>query len=160
MALWSVVLTKPAPLLLFAYGNPGRGDDALGPLLLEALEAEGWPQIECQTDMQLQVEHVTDLLGREAVLFIDADVSCQAPYVWQSLNAQHDGSYTSHAMTPAALLQAFQQVYGQTPPPAELVRIRGLSFELGDELSPQAASHLVAAIAQVKVWCQQRAPIP
>ena len=46
------------------------------------------------------------------------------------------------------------------PPPAELVRIRGLSFELGDELSPQAASHLVAAIAQVKVWCQQRAYIP
>ena len=28
------------PLLLLGYGNPSRGDDALGPMLLEMLEAD------------------------------------------------------------------------------------------------------------------------
>ena len=31
-----------APLLVLAVGNPSRGDDALGPLLLERLQADGW----------------------------------------------------------------------------------------------------------------------
>ena len=69
-----------ASLLIFAYGNPSRGDDALGPLLLERLQALNLPHVETLTDFQLQVEHAYDLQGRERVLFIDASVSCTAPY--------------------------------------------------------------------------------
>ncbi|MDP2785684.1 MAG: Ni/Fe hydrogenase, partial [Sulfurimicrobium sp.] len=65
-----------APLLVFGYGNPSRGDDALGPLLLEQLAALNLPHVELLTDFQLQVEHAVDLQGRERVLFIDASVSC------------------------------------------------------------------------------------
>jgi hypothetical protein len=57
-----------APLLVFAIGNDSRGDDALGPLLLRGLQAEGNTQAELIEDYQLQVEHVTDLHGRSAVL--------------------------------------------------------------------------------------------
>jgi len=64
-----------APLLVLAVGNPSRGDDALGPMLLEALHAEGIDgdgQVELLGDFQLQIEHVIDLRGRRAVLFVDA----------------------------------------------------------------------------------------
>lgn len=139
------VSTVP-PILLFGYGNPGRGDDALGVLLLETVAAQQFPGVECQTDMQLQVEHITDLAGREHILFIDADMGCAAPYVLETLSAQQDGSYTSHAMSPAAVLHAFRQVYGKDAPPAYLLRIRGYSFELGEGISAQATENLHAAL--------------
>ena len=89
-------------LLIIGYGNPGRGDDALGPTLLSRIEAEALPGIEYQSDMQLQVEYITDLEHRELILFIDADASCKAPFHFSQISAEKDDSYTSHAMTPHA----------------------------------------------------------
>lgn len=155
MAVTGADLTEVAPLLLFGYGNPGRGDDALGILAAEAVAAQQWPGVECLTDMQLQVEHITDLLGRGRILFVDADVSCAAPYALEGLSAQQDGSYTSHAQTPAALLHTFWQVYGREAPPAQVLRIRGYSFALGEGLSTQAAQNLEAAIAVAGQWLRE-----
>ncbi|WP_020393770.1 hydrogenase maturation protease [Thiolinea disciformis] len=150
MVLLDAHLIKPAPILLFGYGNPGRGDDALGYLFIEAMNAKPLPHVECLTDMQLQVEHITDLVGREKIIFIDADVSCAEPYVFEPLTAQQDCSYTSHAMTPAALLHAYQEVYQCEAPPAYLLRIRGYAFELGAGLSEGAMKNLGEAFNQVK----------
>ena len=134
------------PVLLFGYGNLGRGDDALGVLAVEVIAAIQLPNVECLTDMQLQVEHIIDLVGRERILFVDADVSCTAPYVLETVTAQRDNSYSSHTLTPAALLYAFRQVYGKDAPPAQVLRIRGYSFELGEDLSTLAVQHLDTAI--------------
>lgn len=141
-----------APILIIGIGNESRGDDALAPLLLRQLQAETSPQIELIEDYQLQVEHVTDLVGRDAVLFIDADVSCDAPFHFSRIEAGHDQSYTSHAMTPFALLHAFKQVYGTDAPPCFLMRVRGYGFELGDGLSNGAQANLKSATARVREW--------
>jgi len=138
-------LDKISPILLFGYGNPSRGDDALGPLLIEHMEQAALPHVNCLTDMQLQVEHVMDLEGRTRILFIDADVSCCAPYVLSPLQPEHDGSYTSHAMSPAALIHAYTKVYGVSAPPAYLLRIRGYDFALGQPVSAQALENLSQA---------------
>ncbi len=146
-----------APTLVFAIGNESRGDDALAPLLVRSLE--GWAgaaglddRIELIEDYQLQVEHVTDLQGRDAVLFVDADVSCDAPFRFSPIDAAHDNSYTSHAMTPFALLHAYRQVYGMDAPPCFLLRVRGYGFELGESLSDQAADNLAEAAAKARAW--------
>jgi len=144
---------KIPKVLIFAYGNPGRGDDALGPELLESIEAEGLPDCECQNDMQLQVEHVIDLMDRELILFVDADASCPEPFHFSEITAEKDDSYTSHAMTPHALLHAFHHVYGHSAPPAFLLRIRGYQFELGDPLSEKAAANLAAAVTFTRSLC-------
>ena len=141
-----------APLLIFGYGNPSRGDDALGPLLLERLEALNLPHVELLTDFQLQVEHALDLHGREKVLFIDASVSCTAPYSFSHLQPQKDTSYSSHVMSPAAVLHAYQDMYG-TPPSAYLLEVRGKRFELGASLSPEASSNLDAAFSLLQELC-------
>lgn len=134
-----------AKLLLFGYGNPGRGDDALGPELITRIERMQLSEVECQNDMQLQVEHVTDLNGYDLVLFVDADMSCAEPFEFNQIVAGKDDSYTSHAMSPFALLHAYRQVYGMDPPPAFLLRIRGYDFGLGDPLSDKASVNLQAA---------------
>jgi hydrogenase maturation protease len=142
-----------AKLLLFGYGNPGRGDDALGPELIGRIAQLQLADVECQNDMQLQVEHVTDLAACDRVLFIDADMSCAELFDFSEISAVKDDSYTSHAMSPTALLHAYRQVYGKDAPPAFLLRIRGYDFELGDPLSDKAAANLEAATKRVVELC-------
>jgi len=141
------------PILIFAIGNESRGDDALAPLLLRQLQTEGIKRVELIEDYQLQVEHVTDLAGRSAVLFVDADISCTEPFHFSEIAAEHDHSYTSHAMTPFALLHTYRQVYDADAPPAFLLRIRGYDFELGDPLSVTAAANLDAASKLARELC-------
>jgi len=136
--------------LIFAYGNPSRGDDALGPELLAALLESGLQGVCFQEDMQLQVEHVMDMQGVKRVVFVDADASCPAPFQWEKIQAEKDSSYTSHAMTPHALLYAYQKVYGETPPISYLLRIRGYDFELGEPLTAMGRENLEHALAFVQ----------
>ena len=137
------------PLLLLGYGNPSRGDDALGPMLLEMLEADrragrAPDNFETLTDFQLQVEHALDLQRRPLVLFIDASLTAPPPCELARLQPCRDDSFSSHAMSPAAVLAVYEQVCGQ-PPPAFLLAIRGHGFALGDSLSAPARAHLQRA---------------
>ena len=93
-----------APVLVFAWGNPSRGDDALGPLFAERVESWGLAGVECLTDFQLQVEHALDLQGRERVLFVDASFTAPAPFSLTPIHPDQDASFTTHAMTPPAVL--------------------------------------------------------
>lgn len=138
------------PILVFAYGNPSRGDDALGPAIVELLEEQQQKSgllgdVELLTDFQLQIEHATDLQQRERVIFVDASVAVSPPYAFHRVLPEQDISYTTHAMNPAAVLAVYQQINQQAPPSSYLLSIRGYAFELGEPLSSQARSHLQAA---------------
>ncbi|HRH15070.1 MAG TPA: homospermidine synthase, partial [Azonexus sp.] len=74
-----------APLVVFAVGNPSRGDDAIGPVICGRLEE--WleneklaDRVELIEDFQLNVEHALDLQSRELALFIDAGENTPAPF--------------------------------------------------------------------------------
>ncbi len=141
------------PVLLFGYGNPSRGDDALALALIDAMVQKSYPHVQCLQDMQLQIEHITDLTDRMRILFVDADVSCDAPYRLERLQPQKDDSYTSHAMSPQALLHAYHHVYGVAPPASYLLRIRGERFVLGELLSDHSRINLKAAIKRAQQFC-------
>ena len=157
-------MTAPlAPLLVFAWGNLSRGDDALGPLLVERLRAlcdeRGLAgQIDFLDDYQLQIEHALDLLGRQRVLFVDASVNCAAPFEVTALQPLQDASFTTHAMSPQALMQVFCDLYGQAPPPCTLLAIRGTQFELGEPPGSEALAHLAAALQWAKGWLTESDP--
>jgi hydrogenase maturation protease len=138
------------PLLVLGVGNPSRGDDALGSMFVERaselLRAEvDAGRVEFLTDYQLQVEHSLDLAGRERVLFVDASVKADAPYEYSRVEPCRDESFSSHAMSPAAVLDTHRTIVGE-PPPAWVLAIRGESFELGDGLTQAAAQNLDAAL--------------
>ena len=134
-------------------------------VLLERLEDTcNQDSIEILSDFQLQVEHALDLENRKLVLFIDASVSCKTAYDFYELQALKDKSYSTHAMSPAAVLQVYQTIKKHPPPPAFLLSIQGLSFELGEDLSPQAENNLHQAVqfaehllenSELEFWRQQ-----
>jgi hydrogenase maturation protease len=143
-------VTDDRPILVFAYGNPSRGDDALGPTMYELLEEQQrqagmLSDVALLTDFQLQIEHATDLQHRQRVVFIDASLTASPPYELDPVLPEQDISYTTHAMSPAAVLSVYQQIHRQPPPTTYMLSIRGYAFELGEPLCAGARSHLQAA---------------
>jgi hydrogenase maturation protease len=136
----------PAERLIIGIGNPSRGDDALGPLLIERLAGRVGPEVELLTDFQLQVEHVLDLAGRQEVIIADAAASGPAPFRFQPVAAREDDTLSTHRLSPAALLAAYRRYHGTPPPPCHVLAIRGYEFELGRPLSAQAEANLQAAL--------------
>lgn len=136
-------------LLLLGYGNPGRGDDGLGPALVEAL-AEKMPQVTALVATQLQVEHVLDLAACDLALLADAGVNTPSPFTLERLclrQGQRLAPAFSHAVSPWALLAIYQETLMAPPPPAFLLTIAGKQFDFKEEISPTANKHLQAALA-------------
>ncbi|MCC6922462.1 MAG: hydrogenase maturation protease [Nitrosomonas sp.] len=133
-------------LLIFGYGNPGRGDDAIGPLFVEQVSRWNREEISYLSDMQLLVEHVTDLHAHNEVIVVDADMTCIEPFEFLPIVAFKDESCTSHTLTPAGLLYVYQQIYQCDSPTTFLLRIRGYNFSLGEVLSEKAACNLNTAV--------------
>lgn len=153
-----------APVVVFAIGNPSRGDDAIGPLLGERLMAQlqqhacvdraatDRAMVEVIIEQQLVVEHVLDLVGRQQALFIDAaaqgaEVASLAP-----ITPAETCSVMSHRLSPATLLGLYGSHLGHAPPPAALLSVVGSSFELGAGLSAQANKGLDRAWAMLQTW--------
>jgi hydrogenase maturation protease len=132
-------------ILVIGIGNPSRGDDALGPLLVESIESLGLPGVETLCDFQMQVEYVLDLHGHDLVIFVDASLNALAPFEYYPTHARSMPDYTSHALAPEALLAIYEAHYGEAHPPAYVLAIRGTRFELGDPLSLEARAHLDVA---------------
>ena len=146
-----------APTLIFGWGNPSRGDDALGPLFVEhfttlAARHPEWGEVDCLTDFQLQVEHALDLQGRQRVLFVDASLDTPAPCTLVRIEAARDDSFTTHAMSPQAVLKVFADIDDGEPPPCWLLAIRGERYELGEPLSEAAQQALQAALLAAADW--------
>lgn len=141
-----------APILIFGWGNPSRGDDALGPLFVERMARLAPPGVECMTDFQLQVEHALDLQARRRILFVDASLDVAPPFAVSAIGPRQDDSFTSHAMSPQAVLQVYLDLNDAPPPPSWLLAIHGERFELGEPLSSNAATNIEAALAWAVAW--------
>lgn len=146
-----------APTLVFAYGNPSRGDDALGPMLLERLMAlhqahDHWGEVAWLTDFQLQIENALDLKGRRRVLFIDAALEGAEPFSLTAIGPQRDKSFTTHSLSPAMVLAVYQDIESGDLPETWLLGVRGYRFELGETLSQPAQYNLACALSAAQVW--------
>lgn len=151
-----------APVVVFACGNPSRGDDALGPLLLDRLQAwlmiEGMSrQFELIGDFQLQVEHALDLSGRHLALFIDAGSGTRVPFTFSRTAAGGNTSHTTHAISPEAVLAVLPRVRNEAPPPAFVLCVRGERFELGEGLCASAQTNADAAFRLLQLLCRRPA---
>jgi hydrogenase maturation protease len=139
-----------AHILVLAWGNPSRGDDALGPAFIDRVKRDlkgTIHTIDYVTDFQLQPEHATDLRGRDAVLFVDASATAPGPFTFSAVVPARDPSFTTHAMSPAALLAAYHGAFHADPPPSYTLAIRGEHFVLGEPMSAAAGRNLDAAVA-------------
>jgi hydrogenase maturation protease len=137
-------------LVVLAWGNDSRGDDALGPAFLDRAGAEPDPpgvETRFVADFQLQPEHAFDLDGCDLALFVDASRSAIAPFEFRRVDPAPSATFTTHGVAPEVVLDAYTLTFGRDPPPAYALAIRGETFELGEPLCEQALMSLEAALA-------------
>ncbi|MDJ0906694.1 MAG: hydrogenase maturation protease [Woeseiaceae bacterium] len=132
-------------LTVLAWGNASRGDDAIGPLLAERLRATMPTGLSVIEDHQLNIEHVMDLDSDGAALFIDASVDITEGYRLQRIVPSHDGNFSTHAISPQALLNVFEQTIGQPAPESWLLHVAAQEFELGAAPGEVAKAAIEAA---------------
>jgi hydrogenase maturation protease len=142
-------------LVVLAAGNPARGDDALGPLLLARLEQLARPGVGVVLDFQFQVEHALDLDGAAAALFIDAHCRQAEAARLVPLEPAARAGAASHALTPGEVLAVRRQI-GRAVPPAWLLSLRGTRFALGEGLSRDGEASLAAGWACLEAFLGAR----
>lgn len=138
--------------LLIGYGNPGRGDDGLGPAFAERIAKRALPGLTVEVDYQLTVEHALQASDYSRVVFADAAVNGMGAFQMSALAPASVGSISSHSLSPATVLALVANLYGSSPE-AHVLAITGLEFDRVHEgLSPQARANLDRAEAYFANW--------
>jgi hydrogenase maturation protease len=139
-----------------AIGNPLRGDDGAGPLLIERLSgySNQWPNgaVDLEWVYQLQIESAEQWQRYEMVVVVDADANATTPLSWQeiTLEAERDlYSFNSHQQSPDAIYQLMRQLFpcssSVSPTRVFVLGIQAEIFTLGETLSPGLREALAAA---------------
>ena len=137
-------------ILVIGYGNPGRGDDGLGPALIKLVEENGLGcesgacGVTTDSDYQLNIEYAVDFAKHDKVIMIDASETGPEPFGFDRVIPSKDSRFTTHSISPGTLA-ALTGELTETPPDCRLLAIRGYNFDFGEGLSAEAESNMLAA---------------
>ena len=132
--------------LLIGIGNSGRQDDGLGWAFLDALKETGQFPGQINYCYQLQVEDADLISQASQVIFIDAfKGKLKNGFQWHVCRASGDFAFTTHALSPEAILFLCQDLY-QKDPPTYVLQIEGENWELKTGLTPKARENLKVAL--------------
>ncbi len=140
--------------LIIGYGSPIRGDDAIGPLAADALQAQELPQgVRVISRHVLTAELVEDIAAADRVIFLDAAADGPPGEVRVRELRPDPGAVSTmaHFLDPRELLAWCQTLY-LWEPRAWLITAAGASFDYASySLSPAAAAALGPMLEQVKI---------
>ena len=145
-------------ILIVGYGNLLNGDDAIGCHVAQALEEHfrGDPEVEVIASQRLTPEMAEDVARSRFVIFLDAIPGATPGTVRRAATSSAPGpGGFGHDLTPAALLAAVEQLYGDAPS-AVTFTMEGWSFETGQRLSPQARQHISGLVREVVEFVTRR----
>jgi hydrogenase maturation protease len=132
-------------VLLYGFGNPGRQDDGLGPLVIEEIEGRNIPGVTIDENYQLQIEDAAEMAKHEVVIFVDASVEGTGSFTVQKVKPERSIGYTSHAVSPQSILAICKDVFGKVPE-TWIIGIRGYEFEFGEGISKRAKTNFDKAL--------------
>lgn len=139
-------------ILIIAYGNALRGDDAVGLHAARELERQFHddPEIDIVACQQLTPEMADDISGSELVIFLDASCGEEPGTVRckHIFSANVPGGWTHH-LDPQSLVSAAEQLYGEAPQ-AICVTLAGWSFDVSNRLSKNAQLRLPELVRQTR----------
>ena len=138
--------------LIIGYGSPIRGDDAIGPLAADALQARGLPAgARVLSRHVLTAELVEDIAAADRVIFLDAAADGEPGEVRVREIAPDPSAVSTmaHFLDPRELLAWCETLYGQAPD-AWLITAAGHSFDYASySLSPAATAALTPMLQRV-----------
>lgn len=145
--------------LLIGYGNPGRGDDGLGPAFARRIAERDLPGLTVEIDYQLTVEHALLISTAQTVIFADAALDATTPYYFRPLTEAAD-SIGSHSVTPEAALKLSRILFGKAPQGYVLGLCGDAYGEVSEGLSATALRSLDRAETFLTDWLTSQSTAP
>lgn len=140
-----------AGTIIIGIGNRFRGDDALGPLVVDALKGRGLEAVEHSGEPAGLMEIWA---GRENVVLVDCVFSGAASgtihefdLIAEKLPANFSRA-TSHALGIAEAVE-FARVLGKMPPAFRFLGVEGEQVQQGAPLSPVVGDAVAILIEQL-----------
>ncbi len=132
--------------LLIAIGNSARSDDGLGWAFLEQLQLQNNFKGKLTSCYQLQIEDAEVISHYPKVVFVDAcESNLPEGYVMEETEPLNDFTFTTHALTPSAVLFLSNDLY-QKKPQAFTLKIKGHDWDLKIGMSDLAKRNLEQAL--------------
>jgi len=150
-------------ILIYGYGNPGRRDDGLGVVMTEMVEewikSNNLPQIDVDSNYQLNVEDAEKISSYGLVIFVDASQEEDLPgfKMTDIIPNKNMVEFTMHAVSPAYILHLTNDLFNKYPD-AKLLSIRGYRWEFQEGLSESAQLNIESAycflLSELTNWLQ------
>lgn len=139
--------------LIVGYGNILRGDDGIGPYVIDLLRDHVGDRAKLLTLPQLDISLALDIKESDLTIFVDAqtgvfDDLVYVERVYPSSRSNPSFSYTSHLISVPFLLELIQQWYNVTPV-CYLVMVKGMDFSLSEKISQPAKEAAQLAVQKI-----------
>ncbi len=137
-------LLEDEKILIFGYGNPGRHDDALGPIFIQRVSQLTQDNIFPDSDYQLNVELGAELVNYDKVLFVDAMKEGEEPFVLKRIFPAKKITFTTHSVNAESVIAICEEYFGSAPE-SWILGIRGYDFTIGEGITEEAQENLELA---------------
>ncbi|MEJ5377855.1 MAG: hydrogenase maturation protease [bacterium] len=145
---------------IVGYGNTQRGDDGVGPLVVQRLRSSLGPKPWLRFFLYHQLEEgLLENLGDASMLILvdaSAEDTCHGVQ-WRKLEPRPTPSAFSHHMDPATLLWLLRLARGSCPE-TWLVSIRGENFAQGQEMSSMTLCLALRAQREIEAFLSRIVP--
>ena len=122
---------------MYGFGNPGRQDDGLGPMIIDKLETENIAGITTDSNYQLNIEDADNISGSDIVIFVDASIDADEPFSFKRIEPSAEITFTTHSMSPESVIALCGDIYGRVPE-SYVLAIRGYEWEMFEGLTEKA----------------------
>jgi hydrogenase maturation protease len=149
-----VAATLRYAITVIGYGDPQRGDDAVGQVVAEQVAAWGMPEVHADAVHRLTPDLAETVAASACVMFVDARAlgdhrSGSAHVSIQPIAPVHVNSVFGHITDPRDLLALTETLYGAHPR-AWRIHVPALEFGFGSQLSSKAQEGVQAALRVVR----------
>jgi hydrogenase maturation protease len=147
----------PSSLVVVGYGNPLRGDDAVGPQIALALTEQAQPGVRTFALHQLTPELAEAVAAAHDAIFVDAyrTEAATAAVVLRPITPHNQSQLAGHLSDPRAVLALAYAIYGRYPR-AWLLGVPASRFDYGAALSPVATAGVAGALDLIRYLIANR----
>lgn len=127
-------------IYVYGFGNPGRQDDGLGPMIIDRLENENIDCVTTDSNYQLNIEDADNIAGSDIVIFVDASIDAEEPFSFRRIEPSAEITFTTHSMSPESVIALCGDIHGKIPE-TYVLAIRGYEWEMFEGLSERAINN-------------------
>ena len=155
MANTNADLQNKSRIVLVGIGNPIRSDDGLAELICSLVDALSYRNVVTIVTHQLQTELLSELIQYKYVIIVDAAVTGD-DFEFYELNSVTESNHvsSSHHINNAQFLALAQMLYNNIPRFFQL-SVRGVNFDIGENISDTALQHAEKALHFIAEWLNQ-----